>query len=269
MTVAEIAAEIEAAAPIATAAEWDNVGLQVGHPQACVERLLVTLDVTADVLHEADVEEADLIISHHPVIFEPLRAVLAADPVGGLLKALLAADISLYVAHTNLDAAPQIGTTAALAGVLGLGDVGALIEEGGVAWGAIGVIEAPMPLGVFADRVGELLHCGSLGLVGAPDREVRTVAVMPGSGGDAVRPAAAAGADVLVCGDLKHHDALEAAALGLAVVDAGHYSTERPVVASLAKYLRGRCAGVQVLQSQVVTDPIIGTALRPPEMRRT
>lgn len=257
MTVAEVAARIELAAPPATAAAWDNVGLQVGDATASVERLLLTLDVTAAVVAEATQVRAELIVAHHPLIFTPLRAVLLGDVVGGLVARLLRAGIALYVAHTNLDAAPELGTTAALAGVLQVEDLVALTEEDGGPYGAVGARPAPVPLGEFAAAAAARLGVDGLTVVGEPQRLVRTVALMPGAGGAGVALAAAAGADVLVCGELGHHDALEAAARGLAVIAAGHYATERPVLASLAGYLRKQCPSVQVLQSQVRTDPTV------------
>lgn len=261
MTVAEVAAHIEAAAPLETAAEWDNVGLQVGDASAQVDRILVTLDITAAVVAEATEVSAGLIVSHHPLILDPLRSVLTDDIAGGLVQRLLAGRVSLYVAHTNLDAAPEVGTSAALAGVVGLADLTPLIEAEGVCCGGIGRVDPPMSLGEFAEKVRAALDSSRLTVVGDVDRSVGTVALMPGSGGDAVRPASAAGADALVCGDLKHHDALDALALGLAVVDAGHYATERPVVDTLAEYLRRRCgSSVDVLVSQVVTDPFAALA---------
>jgi len=237
------------------------VGLQVGSARDEVARVLVTLDITGAVVAEAVAGEADLIISHHPLIFEPLSSVLTDDVTGALVARLLAGGISLYVAHTNLDAAPEIGTAAALAGVLDLGDPGPLLEQDGLAWGRLGRLAEPMSLEDFASEVSERLAPARQTLIGDAGREVRVVAVMPGSGGDAVRPAAAAGADVLVCGDLKHHDALDALALGLAVLDAGHYATERPVVDSVVGYLQRQCPDLAVAPSQAVTDPFAASAL--------
>ena len=256
MTVAQIAAIIEEIAPRETAEPWDNVGLQVGDARAEVSRVLVTLDVTGAVVAEAVEVSAELIVAHHPLIFDPLRAVVAGDVVAELVKRLLDAGVALYAAHTNLDAAAEIGTTAALSNVLGLEDLAALVERPGPAAGGVGRLPRPVSLSDFAGRIRTSLDCSRLTVVGDADRQVAVVAVMPGAGGDAVRSAVAAGADVLVCGDLKHHDALYASEAGLAVVDAGHYATERPVVDSLADYLINRCAGdVDVVKSRIVTDP--------------
>ncbi len=257
MTVGDIAEQIEAMAPRQSSAEWDNVGLQVGSAGAHVRRVLVALDVTAEVVAEAEEAGAELIVSHHPLVFEPLRAVTTDEPVGALVARLLRGGVALYSAHTNLDAAPVIGTTMALSEILGLQAPRPLVTaENGGGFGAVGELREAARLDEFAEFVRERLEPSRLTVVGAGEAVVQRVALMPGSGGDAVKPAAAAGADALVCGDLKHHDALAARALGLAVVDAGHYATEHPVVARLAGYLRGRLGDiVEVMESQVCTDP--------------
>ena len=256
MTVADIIAQIERVAPPDMAAEWDNVGLQVGDRAEHVETVLVTLDVTPAVVDEATAVGAGLIVAHHPLIFEPLRALVADDPVAALAGRLLGLGISLYVAHTNLDAAPEIGTSAALFDALGLHNPRPLPEEGELCAGAVGDLPEPLTAAGLAEHVARSLGAHGVRVVGPRGRPVRVVAVMPGSGGDAVRPAAHAGAEALVCGDLKHHDALDALALGLVVLDAGHYATELPVVGRLARYLRESCGGaVAVKQSRVVTDP--------------
>ncbi len=263
MTVAEIAHIIAEVAPPATAAAWDNVGLQVGDAEAVVDTVLVTLDLTAAVVDEAIAAGAQLIVSHHPLILDPLTSVLADDISGGLVIRLLDGGVSLYVAHTNLDAAAEVGTGAALARVLDVRDTRPLVVEDGVGFGAVGALAGELAMEQFVASVGQQLQPSRLTVVGECAGPVRTVALMPGSGGDAVRPAAAAGADVLVCGDLKHHDALDALALGLTVVDAGHYATELPVVDAIANLLKEQCGGAaNIVSSRVVTDPFAATDVR-------
>ncbi|MEA3399925.1 MAG: Nif3-like dinuclear metal center hexameric protein [Armatimonadota bacterium] len=257
MTAADVIAQIEALAPPDAAQEWDNVGLQVGSPEAAVGTVLVCLEVTAEVVDEALQVGAELIVAHHPLIFRPMPAVRTDLPLGALIERLLGEGIAVYAAHTNLDAAPEVGTAATLAELLELTDATPLLEEDGVALGLVGELAGEMSVCELAEAVRELLGPGRMTVVGE-DAPVRWVAVMPGSGGDAVAAAAAA-ADVLVCGDLTHHDALDALAVGLAVIDAGHYATERPVVGRLAKALQDRLGSeVTVVESAVVTDPFAG-----------
>jgi len=229
----------------------------VGSLESWVQRVLVCLDVTAEVVAEAEGASANLIVSHHPLILEPLRAVTTDEPVGRLVARLLRSGIALYSAHTNLDAAPVIGTAVALSELLELRETRPLVPaENGGGLGAVGELRQAARLDEFAELVRERLQPSRLAVLGAAETVVERVALMPGSGGDGVTPAVTAGAHVLVCGDLGHHDALAARAWGLAVVDAGHYATEHPVVALLADYVQERTgAAVDVMQSQVCTDP--------------
>jgi GTP cyclohydrolase I len=263
MRVSDIIAEIEAVAPPETAMEWDNVGLQVGAADERCDGVVVTLEVTPEVADEAARVGANLIVSHHPLIFSPLRALRTDRPLGALVRRLLEDRTAVYSAHTNLDAAPGVGTAAALAKALGLDEFAPLIEQGEVGLGAVGNVEGGLPVEAIIGRIRRSLAPERLTVVGETDRVVQRLALMPGSGGDAVEPAASAGAEVLVCGDLQHHDALDALALGLTAIDATHYATERPVVTMLADYLRGRLPhDVRVLTSEVVTDPFAGAERR-------
>lgn len=263
MIVSDIIAEIEAVAPPQTAMEWDNVGLQVGAADERCHGVLVCLEVTPDVADEAARLGANLIITHHPLIFSPLTSLRTDRPLGGLLRRLLEDGTTVYAAHTNLDAAREIGTAAALAEVLGVREFVPLLEEGEVGLGAVGNVGVRLPVEALVGRIRRSLRPARVTVVGETDRMVETLALMPGSGGDAVGPAAAAGAHALVCGDLKHHDALDALALGLTVIDATHYATERPVVAKLAQHLRGRVPeDLPVLASEVDTDPFARATTR-------
>ncbi len=118
MEIADVVAILEDAFPLHLAAEWDNVGLQVGDPAADIDRIMVSLDITSEVVAEAREAGAELIVSHHPLVFDPLSSVLTDDVVGGMVADLLRAGISLYVAHTNLDGAPGLSTGIALAQAL-------------------------------------------------------------------------------------------------------------------------------------------------------
>lgn len=264
MTVSDIIAHIEALAPPHTALDWDNVGLQLGAATDPCHALLICLEVTPAVADEAARLGADLIVAHHPLIFSPLTALRTDRPIGALIRRLLEDDACVYVAHTNLDAAPEVGTTAALAAALDIDRFRPLISEGEVHIGAVANLPERPSIDDLLALIRRRLQPARVTVVGETARSIETLALMPGSGGDAVGPAAGAGAGALICGDLKHHDALDALALGLTVIDATHYATERPVVAALAGYLRGRLpADLPVHESAVVTDPFAAPV--PPE----
>ena len=253
--VGDIVKALETYAPPHAAEEWDNVGLQAGSLQSPVERVLLTVDVTPEAVEEAVQKSAGLMIAHHPLIFHPLNSLADGEPVSEMLISLVRADIALYVAHTNLDRAPVIGTAVALAEILGFAhsrayDAAAGGSEGGMGQGdeyaddsgimRIGELAAVLAAEEFACRVGAALGVEHVRLIGAADRTVRTVMMVPGSGGSMVKTACAAGVDALVTGDVGHHDALEALQRGLVVVDAGHLATERPVLAVLHRFLHNK-----------------------------
>lgn len=239
-TVADVMAILEAWAPPAWAEPWDNVGLQVGAPDRPAGRILVALEVTDAVLAEALAAGADLLVVHHPVIFRPLKA-LRWDS-GGLrrLEQAVRAGLSIYAAHTNLDVAPG-GTNDTLAQRLGLQDPAVLAPAAGDparGHGRVGHLAAPCTLGQLAAAVQAALGAHAVRVAGDRERVVTRVAVSAGSGGAFIAAAARAGAQVLVAGDIDHHDAWDALDLGLCVVDPGHFATEQPVVEQVVRRLR-------------------------------
>ncbi len=245
---------MEELAPLELAMEWDNVGLQIGDATKKVSSVLVTLTVTREIVRKAIASEVDLIITHHPVIFKPLRQIRTDSPEGTLLAALLKHDLAVYVAHTNLDQA-ALGLNHWLAKEIGLEDARVLIpaldRDHGL--GRIGRI-APRSLGEFATQL-EALWDSSVKIVGDGNQTISKVAVVGGSGGNFVHQAKSAGADVLVTGDVSYHDAIDARNLGLAVLDPGHFATEKVVAQGVGKYLQDRFDGdMQILQDTSI-DP--------------
>ena len=239
---------MEKLAPLELTLEWDNVGLQIGDAARNVSSVLVTLTVTMETVRRAMADQTDLIIAHHPVIFKPLRQIRTDTPEGTLLVALLKHDISVYVAHTNLDQAAR-GLNYWLAREVGLEEQSVLTaaNDNNVGLGRIGRID-PVSLGDYAVELEKLWNC-PVRIVGDKGQIISKVAVVGGSGGDFVRQAKAAGADVLVTGDVSYHDAVDAINLGLAVLDAGHFATEKMAVAEMAKYLQNHFGDdVRILQ---------------------
>lgn len=235
--VKDILALVDGLAPFADAEEWDNVGLLAGSPDAPVSRALCALDLSDDSLNEAIKQDAQLIITHHPILFRGRKNLCETDAEGRMLCALVRANIALIAAHTNYDLASP-GVNDALAVELGLRDVRA--------------IERIMRLGTipqgdlagFADFVSARLG-GPVRRFGDTRTPVRRVAVVGGSGGDYIETALAAGADVLVTGEVSYHRAADAAANGLCVLEAGHAATEKPGICALARGLQIASDAVQ------------------------
>jgi len=331
-------------APRSLAEEWDNVGLLIGSPAQDVHKVLVTLDVTAAVVDQAVACGADMIVSHHPLVFKPLRNIRTDLPQGNLIAKILCHGIAVFAAHTNLDSA-QNGVNDILAKTLGLTDIQLLtvdtteelfklvvfvpathaqvvqdaIHRAGaghigqyshcmfktegtgtflplegaspfigqqgkveqvqeirmetivpaklrrrvinallkahpyeeVAYdlyllanqgaryglGRIGNLAEATNLSDLAAMVKEQLKTDFVKVVGSAQQKVLTIAVCGGSGAGLLHKAVFAGADVLITGDVKYHEAQDAAAAGIAVIDAGHFATEQPIVSALSEYL--------------------------------
>lgn len=232
-------------APRELAAEWDNVGLLAGRRDREVHKVLVSLDVTAAVAEEARQWGAELIAAHHPVIFHPVKRVTDQDPAGEILLRLAEHGIAAVCMHTNLDAA-QGGVNDALAAALQLEEVAPLEGGGGIA--RTGRLPRPVSVPDFLFAVQEALGAGGLRCTDGA-KPISRVAVGGGACGEFLWAAAAAGCDAFVTADVKYNQFLDAAALGLTLVDAGHFPTEDVVCPVLARYLSERFPELAVRKS--------------------
>lgn len=232
-------------APRELAAEWDNVGLLAGRRDRAVHKVLVSLDVTAAVAEEARQWGAELIAAHHPVIFHPVKRVTDQDPAGEILLRLAEHGIAAVCMHTNLDAA-QGGVNDALAAALQLEEVAPLEGGGGIA--RTGRLPRPVSVPDFLCAVQEALGAGGLRCTDGA-KPISRVAVGGGACGEFLWAAAAAGCDAFVTADVKYNQFLDAAALGLTLVDAGHFPTEDVVCPVLARHLSERFPELAVRKS--------------------
>jgi dinuclear metal center YbgI/SA1388 family protein len=353
--------------PPELAEEWDNVGLQVGDPAAGVDRVMIALDPGAEAVAAACSRQAQLLVTHHPLLFKPLRRLTPADPVGRVVWQAVSNGVAIISVHTNLDTAadglnrwlaerlqlvaakplqPAAGQllklvvfvpaahAEAVADALfagGAGQIGGYdhcafqaagtgtfrpgpgttpfigtagqrerVEEvrletvvpqrrlsrvlermfkahpyeevaydliplanqlPGCGLGRIGRLAEPLTLAALAERIKAALDCPSVRLVGSPEQAVGKVAVCGGSGAGLIQEARRQGAEVLVTGDVKYHDARQAEELGLALIDAGHFATERLAAAELATRI-GEAAAARGWRLDVVVhdgehDPFI------------
>ncbi|SFF12837.1 dinuclear metal center protein, YbgI/SA1388 family [Blastococcus tunisiensis] len=262
MPLREVIAALDARYDPALAESWDAVGLVCGDPDEPVGRVLFAVDPTTAVVDEVISTGTDLLVTHHPLLLTPVHGVPAEDPKGRLVHRLIRAGAGLFVAHTNADRAPGSGVNAALADLLGLAGAVPLEPAGDdprAGLGRVGELRAPMPLSAFAAHVAALLPAtvGGVRAAGDPGRVIRRVAVCGGSGGSLLPAAAAAGADVLLTSDLKHHPVSDAGEVaGPALCDVAHYASEWPWLPVAAEHLRGDLAGqVEVSVSRLRTDP--------------
>lgn len=258
-TVGDWLALLDELFPPAWAEDWDNSGFQVGDRAAEVGKIMVALDPTAAVIDEAARAGAQLLITHHPLIFEPLLSIDVSRPVDGAVAQALRLGVAVVACHTNADVASP-GVSDALAEALGIDVASPLVAHASpgvppeVGSGRMGDLTTPLEAGRVLDLCRERLG-GIPRLIGDPRAVVSRVAVCGGSGATLVPEAIRAGAELFITGDVKHHQALDARASDLPVIDAGHHASERPFVPSLAERLRQVGPSADILVSETRTDP--------------
>ena len=247
-TVADIIKVMETMAPLRLAEEWDNVGLQVGQLDWPVRSIWVALDPLYDVVDDACRNGVDLLITHHPLIFNPLRCINFDTPVGSVIQAAAGHKLAIFAAHTNFDSAVD-GINDLLAFRVGLADLKVLkrgdrpcedsatddIQKQGL--GRVGELEETMELLPLALSIKKKLGLKYIKIAGKPDLPVRRVAVCSGSGSGLMKDFYSSGAQVFISGDLRYHDAREVEALNLGLIDMGHFASEYLAIEVLAKRL--------------------------------
>ena len=248
MTVAELYAYLNELIPTSLSCDWDNDGLMCcPDPEKPVKKVLVALDITAAVVEQAVAGDYDVVLSHHPLVFRPLKSVQPANPVAKKVIRLLLAGISAMSFHTRLDAV-EGGVNDVLASRLGLENV-IPFGNGEETIGRIGSLPSPMGAADFAKHLKAVTGADTVTLSDA-GREVLRVALLGGSGADDVGAAARAGADTYVTGELGHHYLTDAPEGSMNLLVAGHFHTENPVCERLAELVKQADASIEV----TVTD---------------
>lgn len=240
--------------------DWDNIGLQIGDVKLEVRTIMVTLEATTHVIDEAIRKGVDLMITHHPFIFSPLKSVDLTTPQGKNIQKLIKNDIAVYGMHTNYDVAFG-GMNDVLAEKIGLQNVKpfSMIDEvHGL--GRIGELEQPLNIDNLSamirfeklqDEVGAIKTVETVGA-----SCLKKIAVIGGSGGKYIHEAKEAGADAFITGDVTYHTAVEAVEIGLNMLDIGHYA-EVVMEEKVATLLSDQFDGLQVLRPTVSSNPII------------
>ena len=277
VTTELVAQVIEKIAPKSWAEDWDNVGLLVGSGSTPVERILITLDGTLEVVEEAKAYGAQLIVAHHPIIFRPLKNLRADNAAAQVPLRLLQHQIGYYAAHTNLDQS-MVSSSRRLGEVLGLKtmkileesapDLKPLLNSGEKrGYGVSGYLPKPEKLGDLWTRFLECLRqpgvyaqpyeLTGVRLAGSLERVVRKVAIVNGSGSSFVQKALYKGVDLLITGDVDHHAALEALEGGMAIGDLGHFLSEAPMLQAMVDYLSTDKAlqGIEIRVSSMNRSP--------------
>ncbi len=258
-SVASVCEVLQQSAPHQLAEEWDNVGLLVGESSRQVKRLMTCLTITPASAAEAVEEGVQMIITHHPLPFRELRRLTTESTPGRLLLQLIEAGVAIYSSHTAFDSSER-GINQQLAEGIGLIQVRPLLPAPGgndlIGTGRVGELDPPLSLDQLASLVSDFLDTPQVQVVGKTDRQVQRAAVACGSGGGLLEEARKAGCDLLVTGEARFHDCLEAEAAGLAIILAGHFASERFALERLALEIAEKLPGVETFASRRESDPL-------------
>lgn len=235
-------------APAALAENWDNVGLLVGRDNKDVKSIYVSLDATNEHIDAAAQMGADMMITHHPLIFKGVMRVTDDDYVGNRVMKLVRHDISYYAMHTNYDVAVMANDAA---DILELSHCEVLeptykddICTEGI--GRIGMLGRPMSLEECGEYVKARFELPCVKLFGNPAAPIEVAAICPGSGRSAIDLAVAAGADVLITSDISYNDGIDAVEKGLQIIDAGHFGLEKLFIPHVSEFLRKELPNITI-----------------------
>lgn len=258
MTCQEIISLLQEQSPEEFACDWDNVGLLVGDFQQEIRKIYIAVDATGETIAEAAAEHADMLLTHHPMIFKGLKKVNTRDFTGKRVIALIQNHISYYAMHTNFDVKGMAQLAAEkmrLSGCQPL-EVTAEGQNGPEGIGRVGFLPEELSLEACIRQVKEAFAVDTVKVFGDLQQKVKRVAVSPGSGKSVISNALSCGAHALVTGDIDHHEGIDAAAQGLAVIDAGHYGVEKLFIPYMAQYLREKAPEIEVV-AQPVKQPFL------------
>lgn len=262
MLCKDIIEVIERAYSPTYALEWDNVGLLAGRDNKEVKRIYIALDATDQVVNAAVSAGADMLVTHHPLIFGGLKRINNRDFIGRRLLTLIGNDISYYAMHTNYDVCGMAALSAEKMGFVHTEVLEVTCEESrdnaekeeactvdGAAMGIgkVAQLDREMSLQECCEAVKKAFSLPNVKVFGDLTQKVKRIAICPGSGKSVIGEALRKHADVLITGDIGHHEGIDSVAQGLAVIDAGHYGIEHIFIEDMRKYLGENLDGVEVL----------------------
>lgn len=254
--VNDVIKEMEKIAPTYLKEDFDNVGLMVGDRSKEVKKVLLALDCTLNVIEEAKRENADLIITHHPLIFRRPSNITTDTLQGKKIIELIKNDISLYSSHTNLDSVEN-GLNSTIVSLLGF-EEGAILEankkEQSAGIGRLVSLNESISLEQLVDKVKKALSINHLRVVNGNDK-ITKIAIINGSGQDFIGKAVSLGADCIITGDTTYHFASDYKELGISILDVGHFASEQLVFFNVMKKLEEKFRDIEFITSKVEEDP--------------
>ena len=255
--IQDILTSLEQQIPLGLAESWDNVGLLLGDAQADARGIMTCLTLTEDVAEEAVTKGANLIVTHHPILFKAVKRLTTETAEGRMLLSLIQAGLSVYSPHTAFDSALE-GINQQLSVALGLTNIQPLRPKPQSTDGAgrLGQLDSSIKLAELLLRLKPICPAERYSYVGDPMHMCQKIAVACGAAGEFLTDAAALGCQVFITGETRFHTCLEARSLGVGLILVGHYASERPAVENLATTLQAQWPGLSVWASQTESDPI-------------
>lgn len=231
---------LEKQSPKSYACDWDNVGLLVGREDKEIQKIYIALDATDEAIEEAIANGADMLLTHHPMIFKGMKRVTQEDFIGRRIIRLIQNDMVYYAMHTNFDV---MGMADLAADYLEISDtrvleITSVSETGEEGIGRYGSLKKEMTVRECCEEVKQAFSLENVKVFGDLERKVKTAAISPGSGRSVISNALQAGVDVLITGDIDHHEGIDAVAQKLTVIDAGHYGVEHIFIPYMEQYLK-------------------------------
>ena len=239
---------LEKQSPKSYACDWDNVGLLVGREDKEIQKIYIALDATDEAIEEAIANGADMLLTHHPMIFKGMKRVTQEDFIGRRIIRLIQNDISYYAMHTNFDV---MGMADLAADYLGISDtrvleITSVSETGEEGIGRYGSLKKEMTVRECCEEVKQAFSLENVKVFGNLERKVKTAAISPGSGRSVISNALQTGVDVLITGDIDHHEGIDAVAQKLTVIDAGHYGVEHIFIPYMEQYLKREAKELEI-----------------------
>lgn len=250
MTAKELIAKLEERYPVEKAESWDNPGLQTGRRNKEIRKVFVALDATEEIIKQAKEWGADMLLTHHPVTIAGVKKISSDSLAGRRFMELIQNDICCYAMHTNYDVVEM----APLSGELMKLQKADILEKTGVdartgefeGFGRVGSLVRPITLEECAGIVKKIFKLENVKVFGDPEMVIQRVAISPGSGKSMIAPAIKAKAQVLITGDIGHHEGIDAVDDGLAIIDAGHYGLEHIFIGQMEEYLKKNVKGLEI-----------------------
>lgn len=242
---------------------WDNSGLNIGNQDNDIKKIMTTLEVTQETVDEAIEKNVDLIISHHPFLFSKINKITKNDIKGNLIYKLIKNDISVYCMHTNFDVALD-GLNDYFLKIIEIENKGILDVIGkeesylnGVEYGLgrIGILNQKMSAEDLVNIIKNKLNVSKVRFIGDLEKDVKNIAVVTGAGAEYFKMTKEMNIDILITGDMKYHQAMDALEIGACVMDLGHFETEYIFADSIMEFLKKNIDNVEVIKTNNLINP--------------